>query len=340
MKVLKIASGNKIAVAQTDSVKLNPWELRISVALSCICGSDMKSIAMPKYENQTPGHEFAGVVSELSVHAADSFNIGDRVTAFPMMPCHLCSNCAIKNFRDCDAKKSIGFDLQGSFAEELVVDSRMVIKLPKDLTMSQGALLEHLCCGYRLADDFVNSNIDLDSRIAILGDGPIGLADLQMLILRGYTNLSLYGKYPFRLQFASALGAQEVINIKALDSYNVIDSHHIDVCIVASPADLLIKKLLSKFYRGGYIFEQTKISDPELRSSLISIGSKMTRAFAYQIGDFTEVIKLIVRGDIDTSKLVTSKFSLEEVAQSYPSLIGKHENIKVAVISNSDLLDL
>lgn len=339
MKVLKIASGNKIAVAQTESVKLNPWELRISVALSCICGSDMKSIATPKYENQTPGHEFAGVVSELSVHAADSFNIGDRVTAFPMVPCHLCSNCANKNFRDCDAKKSIGFDLQGSFAEELVVDSRMVIKLPKDLTMSQGALLEHLCCGYRLADDFVNSNIDLDSRIAILGDGPIGLADLQMLILRGYTNLSLYGKYPFRLQFASALGAQEAININALDSYNVIDSQHIDVCIVASPADLLIKKLLSKFYRGGYIFEQTKISDPELRSSLISIGSKMTRAFAYQIGDFTEVMKLIIRGDINTSKLITSKFSLDEVALTYPSLLGKHENIKVAVISNSDLLD-
>ena len=340
MKVLKIASGNKIAVAQTDSVKLNPWELRISVALSCICGSDMKSIATPKYENQTPGHEFAGVVSELSVHAADSFNVGDRVTAFPMVPCHLCSNCAIKNFRDCDAKKSIGFDLQGSFAEELVVDSRMVIKLPKDLTMSQGALLEHLCCGYRLADDFVNSNIDLDSRIAILGDGPICLADLQMLILRGYTNLSVYGKYPFRLKYASALGAQAAININALDSYNVIDSQHIDVCIVASPSDLLIKKLLSKFYRGGYIFEQTKISDPELRSSLISIGSKMTRAFAYQIGDFTEVIKLIIRGDIDTSKLITSKFSLEEVAQSYPSLLGKQENIKVAVISNSDLLDL
>ena len=338
MKILKIASGNKIEVAHANFVDLNPWELRISVAMSCICGSDLKSIASPRFENRTPGHEFSGLVSELSSQAADLFNVGDRVTAFPMMPCHLCNNCAVKNFRDCSSKKSIGFDLQGSFAEELVVDSRMVIKIPKELTMSQGALLEHLCCGYRLADDLVNSEIDLNSCIAIFGDGPIALANVRFLVLRGFTNVSVYGKYPFRLQSASALGASEVVNINSLDTFDVKELREIDVCIVSSSADSLIKQLDSKFHPGTIIFEQTKISDVDLRNHLVANGSIFFRAFAYQISDFTEVINLIKNGAIETSKVITSEFSFEEFAQMYPSLLRKFENIKIAIVSNSNLL--
>jgi threonine dehydrogenase-like Zn-dependent dehydrogenase len=337
MKVLKVVRSNKIEFAHVDSVDLGPWDLRISVAVSCLCGSDLKSIANPRFENRTPGHEFSGLVSELSPQAAELFSIGDRVTVFPMMPCHSCDECTARNFRDCKSKKSIGFDLQGSFAEQLVVDCRMVIKLPSELTMSQGALLEHLCCGYRLADDLVNTKVDLDSCITILGDGPIGLANLRLLVLRGFTNVSLFGKHPLRLQTASELGALNVININSLNSFDLKKLHDIDVCVVSAPADSLIKKIYSRFRPGTRILEQTRISDLDLRRTLGAMGSKIFRAFAYQITDFTEVISLIKIGAVDTSRMITSEFSLEEFAQMYPDLLKKHENIKISIISNLEL---
>lgn len=339
MKILKIASKNRLVVAQTDSVKLKPWELRISIALSCICGSDLKCIATPKFENQTPGHEFAGVVSELSHEASNLFCIGDRVTAFPMMPCHLCENCIKENFRDCNSKKSIGFDLQGSLAEELVVDSRMVIRIPRDLTMSQGALLEHLCCGYRLADDFVISGFSLNSRIAIIGDGPVALANLRMLVLRGFSDITLFGKYPIRLELGLGLGARLAVNIKDISEFENVETPGFDICVVSAPADLIIERLLPRFSTRCLIFEQTKISDVDLRRLLLSYGCEIFRAFAYHSSDFVEVIQLISNGEIDTSNLITSWFNLEDFAQGYPSLVRKDENIKIAVVSNPTLIN-
>jgi threonine dehydrogenase-like Zn-dependent dehydrogenase len=186
----------------------------------------------------------------------------------------------------------------------------------------------------------VNSEIDLNSCIAIFGDGPIALANVRFLVLRGFTNISVYGKYPFRLQSASALGAREVVNINSLDTFDVKELHEIDVCIVSSSADSLIKQLYSKFYPGTIIFEQTKISDVDLRDHLVANGSIFFRAFAYQISDFTEVISLIKTGSIETSKIITSKFTFEEFAQMYPSLLRKFENIKIAIVSNANLLSL
>jgi L-iditol 2-dehydrogenase len=104
MKVLRILNGNKLELVSKNQVALAPWEARLSVVMSLVCGSDLKNIALPSSVDRVPGHEFSGVVTEVSIEARNLLKIGERVSAFPMMPCHLCENCNMQIFRDCEFK--------------------------------------------------------------------------------------------------------------------------------------------------------------------------------------------------------------------------------------------
>ena len=338
MKALQILTGNKLELISKNQVPLAPWEARLSVVISLVCGSDIKNIVLPSSVDRVPGHEFSGVVTEVSREANKILKIGERVSAFPMMPCHLCENCKKRIFRDCEFKESLGtVKWPGSFATEIVVDARMAVILPHQLTMEQGALLEHLCCGYRFAIEIVESGIPLDSHILVIGDGPIALANLQMLLLHGFNNVTIIGKHLFRLKVAEEIGARKVFNIVELgsESWAVIDE--IDVCVLSAPSEEILLSLSRRFASGAVIVEQTRFVNLPLKESLILSGFKFRRAFACHLDDFKSVAQLIIAGRVKTSHLISSRLTLEEFGIGYPEVLGKHRNIKTAVISDEAL---
>ena len=339
MRALQISSGNRLELVAKESVKLAPWEARISVAISLVCGSDIKNIRSPDSEKRVPGHEFAGVVSEVSIEANGFLKIGERVTSFPMMPCHFCENCENGQFRDCENKESLGGDKwPGSFATEVIIDARMAVVLPEELSLEQGAMLEHLCCGYRLALEINEDDFSKESRILIIGDGPIALADLQMLLNQGFSDIAVVGKHPFRLKVAEELGASKTFNITSVDEGSVWNFEKIDICILSAPTEKILLNISKKLSTGALIIEQTRFLDADLKDHLIACGFKFRRGFAYHIADFDAVAQLMIRGRLNTESLITKRIRLDDFGSTYPNNLAKHENIKVAVI-NDDLLE-
>ena len=340
MKALQILNDNKLGLISKDSDALAPWEARVSVAISLVCGSDLKNIRLSSSVSRVPGHEFSGVVTEVSKEAIGILKIGERISAFPMMPCHSCVNCKNRIFRDCEFKESLGgVDWPGSFATELIIDARMAVVLPQELTMEQGALLEHLCCAYRFAKEILESGSGIESHILIIGDGPIALGNLQMLLLEGYKNVTLLGKYSLRLKLAKELGAREVFEISALNESSHADLETVDICVLSAPSEKMILNLSKVFKYGASIIEQTRFLDAELKQLLISRGFIFRRAFAYHLSDFDQVTQLIIAGLVKTDQLVTSRISLEDFGPAYPDVLAKHRNIKVAVISDQVLFE-
>ena len=335
MKALQISSGNRLELVTKHSVKLAPWEARISVAISLVCGSDIKNIRSPESAKRVPGHEFAGVVSEVSTEANNFLKIGERVTAFPMMPCHFCENCENGLFRDCENKESLGGDKwPGSFATEVIIDARMAVVLHEELSLEQGAMLEHLCCGYRLALEIFEDNFSRESRILIIGDGPIALADLQMLLNQGFNDIAVIGKHPFRLKVAEELGASKTFVITSLVDGSDFNFEKIDICILSAPTENILLDISKKLSTGALIIEQTRFLDTDLKDHLISRGFKFRRGFAYHISDFSAVAKLMITGRVNTELIITQRIRLEDFGSTYPRNLAKHENIKVAVVND------
>jgi threonine 3-dehydrogenase len=154
-----------------------PKEVRIRVAASGICGTDvhicqgdpsMSSIIAPPV---TLGHEFCGHVDKLGPGVdGKKLALGDYVSAEMHEVCRECPACRAGAFHACMRTKIHGINLDGAFAEFVVVSAGNVVKLPADLPVPVGAVLDPLGNAVHTA-----MKVPLDGRtVAIVGYGPIG----------------------------------------------------------------------------------------------------------------------------------------------------------------------
>jgi threonine dehydrogenase-like Zn-dependent dehydrogenase len=335
MKAVQIVAPDILELTEIAPRPLRDNEVRIAVAATCVCGSDLKNISNPLQVPQTPGHEFSGVIVETYGETKSNFKICDRVTAFPMMACMKCVECQNKRYRDCEHKLSLGFQLPGSFAEEIIVDSRLVVPLAQGISFEQGALVEHLCCGFRLSKEFLGQQIPLDSHVLIIGDGPIALADIQGLKLEGYENITLLGKHPLRMDTARKLGASrvfDVLTINATMEANLLPL--VDSLIVATPSDQTIDQVLPLLKPHAVIFPQTRITSPKTLQSLEENESVFGRAFAYNLEDFVAVMDLIESGKVLTELLITTHIDLLELSKNFQTFSQKKSHLKTMIINH------
>lgn len=325
MNAVQLIAPDTLVLRELPSRALRAHELRIRVHATCVCGSDLKNARQPVVLPQVPGHEFSGNVLELGPECAKTFKPGDRVTVFPMMSCMHCPACMAGNLRDCDNKPSLGFQLPGSFAEEVIVDERLTVPLIDGLSYEQGALIEHLCCGYRLAKEIQNDRPAMESAIVIIGDGPIALADVQSLRAFGFANITILGKHASRLTLARELGAARVLTTWSASEPAV------DICIFAAPAEETLERVVANIPSGGIIYPQTRIQSPTTLARMEESGISMGRAFAYFLSDFAEVMELVKQGRLQTEKLITTRLRLQEVPQMFATFAHKQDHFKILI---------
>lgn len=334
MKTIQITAPGKLELQELPRRPLKNFEMRIGVVVTCVCGSDLKSINAPKYLPQVPGHEFAGVVLEGPSKLTPNIipQPGDRVTAFPMMGCMNCNACSERNFRDCDSRKDLGFQIAGSFAEEVIVDARFAIPLLPEISFEQGALVEHLSCGYRLAHEIEEAFPSREIHILIVGDGPIALADFQCLRIRGYREITIIGKHPSRLTMCKDLGAVRVLDceIPSLQQ-DIAALAPIATCILAAPAEMTLKQIAPFIRSGGTIYPQTRILDTALLEMLGAARISLGRAFAYEFEDFVKVMQLLKLGSLRTDYLLGKEILLSEVHKITGSFYEKERNFKIII---------
>jgi len=114
------------------------------------------------------GHEFAGeVVGQGS--GVNGFKTGDLVSVIPLMSCGHCEHCRKGEVQWCE-----NFGLQGGgYAEYAVTRPNQCIRLPSDVSLADGAIIEPLA----VALHGINlSGLRTGDKVLVLGAGPIGLA--------------------------------------------------------------------------------------------------------------------------------------------------------------------
>ena len=102
--------------------RLHADEVLVEVVNAGICGSDVPRIFKTgTYHFPTiPGHEFAGIVREVSDEQYRSL-IGKRVGVFPLIPCMRCEQCRSKSYEMCQSYNYLGSRTDGGFAEYVAV---------------------------------------------------------------------------------------------------------------------------------------------------------------------------------------------------------------------------
>src|SRR5690606_14656761 len=129
------------------------------------------------------GHEISGVIEALGDATGRSgLSVGDRVAGNFLRFCGSCRPCQEGAQQFCENIQDYN---RPGMAETVTWHQSQVYRLPDDVSLLTGCLLEPIAVAVRIAD---KTRIRVGDRVAICGGGPIGQLALQVMKRYGATS--------------------------------------------------------------------------------------------------------------------------------------------------------
>lgn len=199
--------------------KPGPNEALIKMKVLAICGTDLHIYNWDPWSQhrvQPPrviGHEFAGEIVEVG-HEVKKFKVGDYVTGEGHLACGFCRMCRTGQAHICEDWRGLGYDVDGAFAEYLVLPETNLWRNRPDLAPEIAAIQDPL--GNAVHSVFAADCVG--RRVVVFGCGPVGLLAIAVLKSIGAARIiALDRSNKFRLDLARQVGADEVLDIARID---------------------------------------------------------------------------------------------------------------------------
>jgi (R,R)-butanediol dehydrogenase/meso-butanediol dehydrogenase/diacetyl reductase/L-iditol 2-dehydrogenase len=198
------------------------------------------------------GHELSGVIEELGSEATKKgLKVGDRVACDFRKSCGTCYYCLNGQPTFCSTRSKYG---RPGMAEYVIWHESMIYKLPDEVSLLTGCLLEPLSVAVHMVDQVAPK---LGGRVAISGGGPIGQLVLQCLKHYGGTSITMIEPVADRRDLAVRFGARHTIDPM---NQNVVDEAlkitgglGFDVVVDVSGAPAAAKVVIPITAKGGHI---------------------------------------------------------------------------------------
>ena len=209
-----------IRYGEATAVAPGAGEVQLKISHCGICGTDLHifhgamdaRVTMPL----VMGHEMSATVQRLGA-GVEGFSPGDKVVVMPLAPCGDCPACAVGHGHICHKLNFLGIDTPGAFQSYWTVPAYTLHKMPEQLSLKHGALIEPLavaCHDVRLAE------VKAGDQVVVLGGGPIGM--LVALVARQAGAEVLVSEInPYRVALAKRLGL-DVINPREDDLVKLV----------------------------------------------------------------------------------------------------------------------
>lgn len=246
------AQRGTVEVIDFPEQELGPNDVKIRLAYAAICGSD-PHLAEGAFSWDVPqglGHEVSGIVEELGARAhVNGLKVGDRVACNFLHFCGTCYWCRTGKQQFCT---QIADYQRPGMAEYVVWHESQVYKLPDDVSLLKGCLLEPVSVGVRMMDKLQPL---VGDRTLVCGGGPIGQIAVQLLARYGATSLTMVEPIAERRELALHYGARHVIDPSAENmverALELTDGLGYDVVLDASGSPRAVASLPDVAARGG-----------------------------------------------------------------------------------------
>ncbi len=298
--------------------------VKVKVEYCGICGSDIHKLLFEKpnetyMKTKILGHEITGIVVDI-LENVKSVKLGDRVVIKPLLYCNNCYMCTRGYIQFCDKLKSLGKDFPGGFAEYITVNERQLYTIDKVTSMKVATLSDPYSVAIHIKNLMNNNQY---SRVAIIGDGIIGLACAELIC--NQHEVIVFGKHENRFDILKKINTKYLDITKIYEYLNYFDvvieavggrqyntlENAINICgqkgkiLVAGVYDNNYKfdiSLRNAFYKelsiiGCNSFEkENNVSEFKLALDFLSKESKIADNLVskiYKIEEFNEAIEYI-----------------------------------------------
>jgi 2-desacetyl-2-hydroxyethyl bacteriochlorophyllide A dehydrogenase len=304
----------------------------IDVAYCGICGSDLHFRESPALfpAGTIPGHEISGRIAQIG-GGVEGWSVGDRVAVLPFRFCGHCAACRAGNEQVCGRAALDGVGLgtgrPGGYAEQLIVDARMLFALPSGISDKAGALVEPLAVAVHAVE---KAELDAGDEVAIIGGGPIGVLTALVLQDRGVDRVLLVSRNESRAQIARALGLPTA-NLADVAAGLLAERPPARVfeCAGTSAAfrdALAIVKSLGRVVVVGIATEPLEFA----AQTLVFKEAEVRGTIIYRRADFQAAIDLLASARIPAEQVVTGTAPLERAEDLFQELTTRgNRHVKV-----------
>ncbi|MFX0098564.1 MAG: zinc-binding dehydrogenase [Candidatus Hodarchaeota archaeon] len=336
MKAL-VYTGKKLKyVSDHPEPELDEWDVLIKVKACGICGTDMAIVngTLPTPVPIIPGHEISGIIEAVGKEVSKRENIiGKPVTAeINTNTCGKCSFCISGAPTQCPERKALGIDVDGGFAEHIVVHRDLVHELPRNLDFREATLIEPLAAAIQTFERM--PLVQSDDYVVILGAGKLSLLILQVIkALYDWPLILVLGHHDYKLQLAGKLGAFKTLNTRKMTEKDIIkavnefsDERGANIVIEATGNPHAIREAILMTRPRGKIGLKSTHGE--------SVPFDMTTAVVKEIdfytsrcGPFEKAIDLIRKNKIKLKELISSVFPLSRGIEAFKMMDERRDSI-------------
>lgn len=325
-----------------DATLVNPTDALIRITRACICGSDLwpYNELEPSEAGRRMGHEAIGIVEAVGaeVRTVKRGNVVVMPFAYSDGTCMFCdeglqTSCVHGGFF------GIGGEAGGAQAEALRIPhadgTLFALPVGEDdaLMPSLLTLSDVMGTGHHAAR---MARADQGKRVAIIGDGAVGLCGVIAARRLGAEQIIILGRHPDRTALAKAFGATDVVSARGEEAVERVRAltggfgvHSVLECVGTGQA---ISTAIGITRPGGAVgrvgvphYQAIPAADQTFYNNIsVSGGPAPVRAY------IAELLPDVLDGKIEPGRVFDRTVGLEDVPSGYRAM-NDREAIKVMV---------
>jgi alcohol dehydrogenase len=287
--------------------RLHEGDVRVRVVAAGICGTDLQLLGGYAGFTGIPGHEFVGVVEDVS-SSADASWVGKRVVGEINVGCGGCELCRAGIKAHCPRRTVVGIrGRSGAFAELLSLPARNLHQVPEAIDDRAAVFVEPVAAACRILEQVPLLH---GSRVAVLGDGRMGLLVAQVLRTRS-AQVTVFGRHAHKLAIARDLSLSTrpaVDEVEAAERFDIV----VDV---TGRADGLRRALGLVRPRGTVVLKSTFHGEATFETWPVVVDE--VTLMGSRCGPFGRAIELLASGAVQVHPLVSRVAALDDYESAF-----------------------
>lgn len=278
-----------------------PGEVLIRVTRAGICRTDLELRRGYYPFEGVLGHEFVGVVE-----AGDDGWTGRRVVGEINAVCGSCAACRSARRSHCLARTVLGIvGRDGAFASYTTLPVENLHAVPDDMPDDVAVFAEPVAAAFRIPEQIALSR---ETRIAVLGDGKLGLLIAQVLA-RSSDHVTAFGRHPRKLAILEARG------ITTGDA-DEIEPGAFDVVVECTGSASGFAAARAALRAGGtFVMKSTYAGNLEFDASGLVVDE--ITVVGSRCGPFAPALEALHRGDVDVESLIDDRYPLARALDAF-----------------------
>jgi threonine dehydrogenase-like Zn-dependent dehydrogenase len=351
-----VMRNQQLTVTTVADPEPGPGEVLVRTLACGICGSDLHMLihgarltelarragvsgVMDLSRDVIMGHEFCAEIVDHGPGCQKYLPAGTRVCSMPML------------LRGAEPVP-IGYanDVPGGYGEYMVLNEMMLLQVPENLPTAYAALTEPMAVGWHA---LAKANFTPEDVPLVIGCGPVGLAVIAALKIRGAAPILAADFSPKRRQLAQLLGADIVIDPAADSPYRRWEdaARRPDGTDLAGPLALLISPFRPAVFFEcvgvpGMLQQIAEAAPRDARVVVLGVCMETDRiepifaatkelsmqfSYAYGPDEFALTLQHLAEGRINAAPLITAEIGLDAVPAAFAELANPERHAKVIV---------